>query len=92
MAGNLERILPEGMHVQIDRSQWQVPVVFDWIQKLGQVDREEMFRVFNMGVGFTLVVRPRAVDEIIERVVSFGLEIYRLGTVVEGERKVELVG
>jgi phosphoribosylformylglycinamidine cyclo-ligase len=51
-----------------------------------------MFRVFNMGVGFTLVVRPRAVDEIIERVVSFGLEIYRLGTVVEGERKVELVG
>jgi|694.fasta_scaffold11938_3 phosphoribosylformylglycinamidine cyclo-ligase len=92
LAGNLERILPEGMHVQIDRGQWQVPVVFDWIQKLGQVDREEMFRVFNMGVGFTLVVRPRAVDEIIERVVSFGLEIYRLGTVVEGERKVELVG
>jgi len=92
LAGNLERIFPEGLQVQIDRGQWTVPPVFHWVQKLGEVEREEMFRVFNMGVGFTLVVRPRAVDEVTERLAAHGLDVFRLGTVVAGERRVELVG
>src|SRR6476646_5745632 len=53
---NLGRILPAGIRVTIDRGSWTVPSVFSWLQQLGDVDEDEMFRVFNMGIGLVLVV------------------------------------
>src|SRR5262249_46961937 len=50
IAGNLERILPENCRVTIDRSAWKPPAIFSWLSQTGNIDREEMFRVFNMGV------------------------------------------
>ena len=55
---NLERILPEGIQVVIDRGSWPVPPVFTWLQRLGEVDQAEMDQVFNMGLGLVLVVAP----------------------------------
>ncbi|NQT11853.1 MAG: phosphoribosylformylglycinamidine cyclo-ligase, partial [Planctomycetes bacterium] len=55
---NLQRILPEGIQVVIDRDAWPVPPVFKWLQRLGEIDDGEMDRVFNMGVGMVLVVSP----------------------------------
>ena len=48
---NLERILPLDKHAQITRESWPIPPVFNWIQELGEIDEEEMERVFNMGLG-----------------------------------------
>jgi phosphoribosylformylglycinamidine cyclo-ligase len=54
---NVSRILPPGCRLSIDRNAWQAPAVFDWVRKLGNIDHEEMFRVFNMGIGLVFVVR-----------------------------------
>lgn len=86
LAGNLERILPENCRAEIDRSSWQIPPVFAWLQKLGNVDREEMYRVFNMGVGFVLVLRPRDLPRIQRRLAKHKISSCVIGTVERGER------
>jgi phosphoribosylformylglycinamidine cyclo-ligase len=54
---NIPRILPEKTVAVIDRAAWKVPPVFEFIQKHGKVDRDEMYRVFNMGIGYVIIVR-----------------------------------
>ena len=53
--GNIPRILPEGLSVEIDRMSWHVPPIFELIQKMGGVKDEEMYRVFNMGIGMVAI-------------------------------------
>lgn len=55
---NLPRILPEGLHARVNRSAWVVPPLFSFLQERGQVEEDEMFRVFNMGIGMMAVVSP----------------------------------
>ena len=55
---NIPRILPANCDAVIDRASWKVPAIFQFIGRQGRVDIEEMYRVFNMGIGFILVVRP----------------------------------
>lgn len=55
---NLPRVFPSGVQADIDVTSWQVPPIFQLIQKLGAVEEEEMYRVFNMGVGFCLIAAP----------------------------------
>ncbi|GAB4148708.1 MAG: phosphoribosylformylglycinamidine cyclo-ligase [Planctomycetaceae bacterium] len=61
---NIDRVLPEGCRAKIDRSSWEVPAEFQWLQRLGDVETEEMFRVFNMGIGLVLVVRAETAEQI----------------------------
>ncbi|MBN2005725.1 MAG: phosphoribosylamine--glycine ligase [Anaerolineae bacterium] len=58
---NLPRVLPQGIGARIDRSAWPVPPIFRLIQQRGQVDADEMYRVFNMGMGMIVIVSPEAV-------------------------------
>ncbi|MBN1395158.1 MAG: phosphoribosylformylglycinamidine cyclo-ligase [Pirellulales bacterium] len=85
---NLERILPEGVRVVINRDSWPVPPVFAWLQRLGEVDREEMERVFNMGVGLVLVVAPFYAESIRRQLKRDGLASWLIGRVRRGERGV----
>ena len=55
LVGNIPRILPQGVSVEIDRSSWHVPPIFELIQKRGSVKDEEMFHVFNMGIGMVII-------------------------------------
>ncbi len=55
---NVPRIVPEGLGVVIDRSTWQPQPIFGWMQRLGSIDDQEMFRTFNMGVGLVLIGPP----------------------------------
>ena len=57
----------------IDRGSWPVPPVFSWLQKLGDVEDEEMYRVFNMGVGLALVVSPYYAESIQQQIGESGL-------------------
>jgi phosphoribosylformylglycinamidine cyclo-ligase len=85
---NLDRILPPGIGVTIDRGSWSMPAVFPWLQKLGDVDEDEMYRVFNMGVGLALVVSPYYAESIQQQLVKSGLESWVIGRTVEGDQKV----
>jgi phosphoribosylformylglycinamidine cyclo-ligase len=85
---NLARILPPGIGVTIDRGSWTAPPVFSWLQELGDVDDEEMYRVFNMGVGLVMVVSPYYAESIQQQLAKCGLESWLIGRAVEGEQEV----
>ena len=85
---NLERILPAGVGVTIDRGSWPVPPVFTWLQQLGDVDDEEMYRVFNMGVGLVLVVSPYYAESIQQQLATSGLESWLIGRAIDGVQNV----
>ena len=53
---NIPRVLPKATMCEIDRSTWEVPHIFKFIEKAGKVDHDEMYRVFNMGIGFVLII------------------------------------
>lgn len=85
---NLERILPKGVRVSIDRDGWPVPPVFTWLQQLGEVDQDEMERVFNMGVGLVLVVSPHFAESVLQQLRDQGHESWPIGRVQAGKRGV----
>jgi len=91
LAENIERILPEGVEVTVDVNQWQRPAVFDWLQDLGKVETEEMYRVFNMGIGLAMIVSPFYADKVRRTIVEHGLEAEIIGSVKQGSKKVEVV-
>ena len=71
---NLERILPEGIQVVIDRGSWPMPPLFTWLQQLGEVDQAEMDQVFNMGIGLVLLVAPFYAESIRHQLARDGAE------------------
>jgi len=62
---NLPRVLPDGLGFSLDRKSWQVPPIFTWLQRAGQLDEAEMFRAFNMGVGLIMVCAPEHAAELL---------------------------
>jgi len=66
--GNLPRVLPDGLAAIIKKGSWQIPPIFPLIQKLGNIDEEEMYRVFNMGVGMILVCSSSDVEELTKKI------------------------
>jgi phosphoribosylformylglycinamidine cyclo-ligase len=56
---NVPRILPENCTAVIDTASWKVPAIYKFMEQEGKVDPTEMFRVFNMGIGYTIIVRPK---------------------------------
>ena len=81
---NIPRVLPAGVGVRIDRAAWDVPPLFRLIQEAGRVSEAEMFRVFNMGIGFVLVVAPEAAEDTLARLRAAGEAACRLGEAVAG--------
>lgn len=89
LAANIERLLPENCRVQIDRTTWTPPACFDWIAKLGPVEREEMYRVFNMGIGFVIIAEPNAAAAITTALKQRSDTSTIIGQVIKGNRGVE---
>jgi phosphoribosylformylglycinamidine cyclo-ligase len=87
---NIGRILPPDRRVHISRNSWTVPPVFGWLQKCGNVAETEMFRVFNMGIGFAVICAPSAADDIVKHFTSEGIPAWRIGEVKDGEAGVEI--
>jgi len=88
---NLPRVLPQGTAVQIRKNAWPVPPIFGLLQKLGEVDEAEMYRVFNMGIGFAMVVTPVSVPPVLRRLKRAGVPAWRIGKVVRGKQTVRLI-
>lgn len=84
---NIERILPGDCRLEIDRRSWTAPPVFGWLQQLGNIDREEMFRVFNMGIGFVILCRPDAVSAVQRELTSEQLPHTVLGEIRAADQR-----
>ena len=90
---NIIRVIPDGLGLAIDASSWPLPPVFDWLMREGAVAREEMWRTFNCGIGFVLVVPPGAVSAIERDLDGHGLGHWRIGEVVaDGSRERVRIG
>ena len=85
LPGNLSRSLPDGCGASIDTSTWQVPPLFTFLQQGGNVERDEMFDVFNMGIGLVAVVPSHAVDEVQTAASAADVPTWVIGEVVEGD-------
>jgi len=86
---NLKRILPENCRAHIDRASWQPARIYTWLQELGKIEESEMFNVFNMGIGFVLVVNPYFADSVVRQAEAHGIPAAIIGSVSEGETAVE---
>ncbi|HAA90742.1 MAG: Phosphoribosylformylglycinamidine cyclo-ligase [Thermoanaerobacterales bacterium 50_218] len=81
---NIPRVLPSGLGVVLRQGSWSVPPVFRLIQRTGVVSPEEMFRVFNMGIGFVLIVDPGDAEKIAGFLEDLGEKVYFIGKVEPG--------
>ena len=84
LTDNVPRVLPEGMGAVVRVGSWEIPEVFYLLQHHGEVATDEMFRVFNMGIGMTLVVAPEGVGDVLARLKAAGQPAMPIGTVQEG--------
>ncbi len=91
LPGNLERVLPEGLDALIHLDRWSVPPVFELLQHQGKIDDAQMYRVFNMGVGYALIVRPAFAHSVTRQLNRLGEEAFIMGEVIEGTGRVRLV-
>jgi len=81
---NIPRVLPPGLGVILEPARWPVPPVFRLIQEHGGVAEAEMFRTFNMGIGYVLVVPPEEADDLLAALAAEGERAYVIGCVEGG--------
>ena len=81
LAGNMARIMPEGLVADMDRATWTPGPIFRTIAELGRVSREEMEKTFNMGVGMVAVVSPADRDRALAMLTARHIDAWELGTV-----------
>jgi phosphoribosylformylglycinamidine cyclo-ligase len=79
--GNIPRVLPKGVRARIDPASWPRPPIFGFLQKHGEIQEDEMRRVFNLGVGMVLVVRRDHASDVIDRLAALGERAYRIGVI-----------
>ncbi len=92
---NIPRVLPENAKAVIDTQAWKRPVVFDWLQKGGNIDEHEMHRTLNCGVGMVICVPADRAQEALDMLAASGETAFELGSISElapGEEQVQLVG
>jgi phosphoribosylformylglycinamidine cyclo-ligase len=92
---NLPRVFPQGVRGRIRRTSWTIPPIFPLIQRVGQVEDEEMYRVFNMGIGLILVVPAQEAEAVVLSANQEGETAWIIGEVARGassERRVDYVG
>jgi len=90
LVGNIPRVLPKDCNAVIKKSSWPRPAIFDFLQKTGPVDEAEMYRVFNMGIGFVLIVAEDFANSITRKLTSYGEKVYKIGRITSGNGKVTL--
>ena len=79
---NIIRVVPDGLGLSIDTSTWKLPPVFDWLQREGNVSPVEMWRTFNCGIGYTVIVARAAAESTIAALEKLGLAARRIGEIV----------
>jgi phosphoribosylformylglycinamidine cyclo-ligase len=86
---NLPRVLPDGLSACIRRGSWPGLGIFTTLQELGAIEEDEMYRVFNMGLGLLLIVGPEHVEQVQAHCEKYGEKVYRVGEIVPGPSEVQ---
>ncbi len=81
---NIPRIIPKGLGVEINKSKISIPSIFELIQKCGNIDEEEMFATFNMGIGLIMVARAEEVEAVMDRLLKVNNQVSIIGEIVKG--------
>ena len=89
---NIPRALPDDLAVVIDDDAWEMPVIFQLLQKWGNVDWKEMYRTFNMGIGMILIVSQEEAEKVKAHLSGAGETVYTIGRVVRGQHDVTIKG
>lgn len=79
---NIIRVVPADLGIALDSSSWKMPAVFDWLQREGNVTREEMWRTFNCGIGYTLIAPRADAGTMIAALAQSGLQAWTIGEVI----------
>ena len=87
LTGNVPRVLPKGCRADIRKNTWPIPPIFSHIQKFGHVEEDEMYRVFNMGIGFVLVVPVDQEQAVIDRANELGEKAIGIGQIVKDPQR-----
>ena len=90
LVGNIPRVLPSDCDAVLKTSAWKRPPIFDFLRRRGPVRRAEMYRVFNMGIGFVLIAAKDFADAIEDKLSRSGQTVYRIGHITAGTGKVIL--
>jgi phosphoribosylformylglycinamidine cyclo-ligase len=78
---NVPRILRDELVARIDAASWTLPPLFQWLQEAGNVDMQEMYRVFNCGIGMAVVVAADQADAVTAQLIAAGETVYRVGRI-----------
>ncbi|ANB17872.1 Phosphoribosylformylglycinamidine cyclo-ligase [Dokdonella koreensis DS-123] len=89
---NIIRVVPGGLGVALESSAWKLPPVFDWLQREGKVERAEMWRTFNCGIGYTLIVPRAQAGATVDALETLGLQAATIGEIVaaSGDERVRI--
>ncbi|MFV9511474.1 phosphoribosylformylglycinamidine cyclo-ligase [Tepidibacillus sp. LV47] len=88
---NIPRIIPKGLQANIQLGSWEIPPIFSFLQKLGELKQEELYRTFNMGIGFILVVAKEEKEKVLHLAEQLGEKAYIIGEIVKGDQEVKLL-
>lgn len=89
---NIPRAIPDNMDANIDVNTYKIPKIFKWLQEQGEIDATEMYNVFNMGIGFVLIVDQNDKDEVLNTLKEQNEEAYVIGEITKGSGNVNLSG
>ena len=90
LPGNIPRVLPKDCNAVIKKTSWPKQKIFTFLQKTGPVEEDEMFRVFNTGIGFVLIVAEDFADSIAKKLTRYGEQVHKIGRITTGTGKVIL--
>jgi phosphoribosylformylglycinamidine cyclo-ligase len=92
LVGNLPRVLPDGVDAVVDPRTWERPRIFGEVARLGEVDEDEMARVFNLGIGMVAVVPAAEEGAALAELADAGVRAVTIGELVPGQGRVQVAG
>jgi phosphoribosylformylglycinamidine cyclo-ligase len=90
LPGNIIRVIPRSCGIRLYSRRWKRSPLFALLKKWGGVDDEEMYRVFNMGVGLAIISAPYYADAMTKRIRKLGHRAWKIGEVVQGDHEVTI--
>ena len=88
---NINRVIPGNMDAQIRQGSWEIPEIFNFLQAKGNMADDEMFRVFNMGIGMVYIISPEYAEKAAAIAEESGETAFHIGQIVKGSGKVSII-
>ena len=84
---NIPRIIPKDLNIDIIKDSWEYLEIFKWLKDQGEISEVDMFRIFNCGIGMTLIINPNIKDETLNLIKNSGYKAYHIGNIHNKESK-----